>query len=70
MPGIDPKNVPPSHAPENESNQVLAARRSCYKSATDPLVLRPERSEPRALKRRPKDFRLLTEPRREMVEWS
>jgi hypothetical protein len=35
--------------------------------ATDPLIARPERSEPRAVKRRPKNFRLLTRPRHEMV---
>lgn len=33
----------------------------------DPLILRPERSEPRAVKRRPKNYRLLTQPRHEMV---
>lgn len=35
--------------------------------ASDPLILRPGRSEPRAVKRRPKNFRLLTKPRAEMV---
>jgi hypothetical protein len=35
--------------------------------ATDPLIARPERSEPRAVKRRPKNFRLLTKPRHEMI---
>ena len=35
--------------------------------AADPLILRPDRSEPRAVKRRPKNFRLLTKPRDEMV---
>jgi Transposase DDE domain/Insertion element 4 transposase N-terminal len=35
--------------------------------ATDPLIARPKRSEPRAVKRRPKNFRLLTKPRKEMV---
>jgi hypothetical protein len=33
----------------------------------DPLILRPGRSEPRAIKRRPKNYRLLTKPRHEMV---
>jgi hypothetical protein len=33
----------------------------------DPLILRPKRSEPRAVKRRPKNYRLLTKPRDEMV---
>jgi len=35
--------------------------------ATDGLIARPERSEPRAVKRRPKNFRLLTKPRNEMI---
>ena len=35
--------------------------------AKDPLILRPGRSEPRAVKRRPKNFRLLTKPREEMT---
>lgn len=35
--------------------------------ATDPLIARPGRSEPRAVKRRPKNFRLLTKPRKEMI---
>lgn len=34
--------------------------------ATDPVPLRPNRSEPRAVKRRPKVFQLLTRPRRQM----
>jgi hypothetical protein len=34
--------------------------------ATEPIRVRPERSEPRAVKRRPKTFRLLTKPRHEM----
>ena len=38
-----------------------------YSVATDPLIARPERSEPRAVKRRPKNFRLLTKPRHEMI---
>lgn len=43
-------------------------RRLFYQSiATDLLLDRPERSEPRAVKRRPKNFRLLTKPRHEMV---
>ena len=43
-------------------------RRLFYQSiATDPLLVRPGRSEPRAVKRRPKNFRLLTKPRHEMV---
>ena len=35
--------------------------------ADDPLILRSERSEPRAVKRRPKNYRLLTKPRPKMV---
>jgi hypothetical protein len=35
--------------------------------ASDPLIVRPNRSEPRAVKRRPKNFRLLTKPRKQMV---
>ena len=35
--------------------------------AGDPLLVRPDRSEPRAVKRRPKNFRLLTKPRQQMV---
>jgi hypothetical protein len=38
-----------------------------YTIATDPLNTRPNRSEPRAVKRRPKNFRLLTKPRQQMV---
>jgi hypothetical protein len=35
--------------------------------ASDQVPLRPERSEPRAKKRRPKNYQLLTKPRHEMV---
>jgi hypothetical protein len=35
--------------------------------AEDLVPLRPQRSEPRARKRRPKNYRLLTKPRREMI---
>jgi hypothetical protein len=38
-----------------------------YSIATDPLNRRPNRSEPRAVKRRPKNFRLMTKPRHEMI---
>jgi hypothetical protein len=34
--------------------------------ARDLVPLRPDRIEPRAKKRRPKNYRLLTKPRREM----
>ena len=43
-------------------------RRLFYQSIVqDRLLLRPNRSEPRAVKRRPKNFRLLTKPRHDMV---
>ena len=43
-------------------------RKLFYQSIANDLLLdRPERSEPRAVKRRPKNFRLLTKPRHEMV---
>jgi len=35
--------------------------------AADPVPLRPNRSEPRARKRRPKPFQMLTRPRHEML---
>ncbi len=35
--------------------------------ACAPVPLRPNRSEPRAVKRRPKPFQLLTKPRRKMI---
>ena len=39
-----------------------------YKTVADaPLLLRPDRTEPRAVKRRPKSFRLLTKPRDVMI---
>lgn len=34
----------------------------------DPVPLRPQRREPRAVKRRPKEYPLLTRPRRQFVE--
>jgi hypothetical protein len=56
---------------ENAKNQTRTTgklRRLFYKSiANDLLPDRPDRSEPRAVKRRPKNFRLLTKPRHEMV---
>lgn len=42
-------------------------RRFYQTVATDPLIFRPERSEARAIKRRPKNYRLMTKPRHEMV---
>jgi hypothetical protein len=56
---------------ENVKSQVRTTcklRRLFYQSiASDLLLKRPGRSEPRAVKRRPKNFRLLTKPRHEMV---
>lgn len=48
--------------------RVRHLRRKFYQTvAADLLMLRPGRSEPRAVKRRPKNFRLLTKPRALMV---
>ena len=56
------ENAPPQ--PRATSN----LRRLFYQSiANDRLLVRPDRSEPRAVKRRPKNFRLLTKPRHEMI---
>jgi hypothetical protein len=56
---------------ENTQTQPRATcklRRLFYQSIADDLLLeRPGRSEPRAVKRRPKNFRLLTKPRHEMI---
>ncbi len=56
---------------ENAKARPQAARklrRLFYQSiANDRLLDRPNRSEPRAVKRRPKNFRLLTKPRHEML---
>ncbi len=50
------------------TQRVQKIRRWFYHTiATDPLIVRPNRSEPRAVKRRPKNFRLLTKPRKEMI---
>jgi len=50
------------------SRAIRKLQRLFYQSiAGDLLLERPERSEPRAVKRRPKNFRLLTKPRHEMV---
>lgn len=51
-----------------DKHQTRKLRELFYRSiATDLLLVRPDRAEPRAVKRRPKNFRLLTKPRREMV---
>lgn len=48
--------------------RVRQMRQMFYEAvAGDPLLVRPNRSEPRAVKRRPKNFRLLTKPRHQMV---
>mgnify|MGYP000982545377 CR=1 FL=1 len=56
---------------ENAKSQTRTTcnlRRLFYQTiARDLLLDRPDRSEPRAVKRRPKNFRLLTKPRHEMV---
>ena len=50
------------------SRTTRKLRHLFYQSiAKDRLLDRPERSEPRAVKRRPKNFRLLTKPRHEMI---
>jgi hypothetical protein len=53
---------------KNQTRTTCKLRRLFYESiANDLLPDRPDRSEPRAVKRRPKNFRLLTKPRHEMV---
>ena len=48
--------------------RVRQLREKFYQTvAGDLLLVRPDRSEPRAVKRRPKNFRLLTKPRAQMV---
>jgi hypothetical protein len=54
--------------PKTQSRATCKLRRLFYQSIADDLLLdRPRRSEPRAVKRRPKNFRLLTKPRHEMI---
>ena len=53
---------------QNQPRTVCKLRRLFYRSIADDLLLvRPGRSEPRVVKRRPKNFRLLTKPRHEML---
>lgn len=53
---------------QNHPRRVRHLRQMFYQAvAGDPLLVRPNRSEPRAVKRRPKNFRLLTKPRALMV---
>lgn len=55
-------------AAHRQPRRTRQLRQLFYRAiATDPLVVRPNRSEPRAVKRRPKNFRLLTRPRHQMV---
>ena len=53
---------------KSQAGTTCKLRRLFYQSIANDLLLdRPERSEPRVVKRRPKNFRLLTKPRHEMV---
>ena len=55
-------------AARHQPRRTRQLRELFYRAmATDPLVVRPGRCEPRAVKRRPKNFRLLTKPRGQMV---
>ncbi len=59
------------HFNQGKLNKLERTRliRLLYESIADKMVAdRPGRSEPRAVKRRPKPFQLLTKPRHEMVE--
>ena len=51
-----------------QPRRIHQLREKFYQTvAGDPLLVRPNRSEPRAVKRRPKNFRLLTKPRHQMI---
>ncbi len=51
------------------SSEILRIRENLYDSiCTNILLFRPERREPRCLKRRAKSYQLLTKPRHEMME--
>lgn len=52
-------NPTTKNAAKNYDNLLLAL-------AAAPVPLRPNRSEPRTVKRRPKSYQMLTKPRREM----
>lgn len=53
---------------KSQARTTCKLRRLFYQSIAEDLLLdRPDRSEPRAVKRRPKNFRLLTKPRHQMV---
>jgi hypothetical protein len=53
-----------AHSPSLCKKQLRELLRAI---ASDQVPLRPYRSEPRAVKRRPKSYQLLTRPRHEMV---
>ena len=59
---IDPIAWAPS---QKQRTQALMSLYRCI--AGDPLVIRPDRSEPRCVKQRPKGYQLLTRPRNEMI---
>ena len=50
---------------QKQRNQALMSLYRCI--AGYPLVIRPDRSEPRCVKRRSKGYQLLTRPRNEMI---
>ncbi len=53
---------------KTQSRATCKLRKLFHQSIADDLLLeRPGRSEPRAVKRRPKNFRLLTKPRHQMI---
>jgi hypothetical protein len=57
-------NLKQSHLPQQERTRLMAL---LHDSITDKIIpYRPGRSEPRAVKRRPKPFQLLTSPRHVM----
>lgn len=49
----------------NERFRLISELYACITDKT--LCIRPQRSEPRAVKRRPKNYHLLTQPRHHMV---
>ena len=53
---------------KTQSRATCKLRKLFYQTIANNLLLeRPDRSEPRAVKRRAKNFRLLTKPRHEMI---
>ena len=55
-------------APLSTEERERAIDKMLYSIARDPVPFRPDRAEPRARKRRPKNYQLLNRPRREFVE--